>query len=261
MQEGRVEAAGEDVSLADQQEVGRAGLLHRAARAEQHLVHLVLVACLERRAHGRGVVSAGLDHAEVIGRAVLLILDVDAQRLHAAREVIPHRAREHDQRRLVRGRGGRADIGHGPVEHRPQVQRARRLRHLRADAVDDRQHHGRKLLRVGLGQHEQARALAHPLDVLVHAKHMDAAVGPAIGLEALEALARIVQHVRGGMDLDRPGRADLVLAPLAVAIRGDGHLVGQHCAEGGTDLSVSAHARGVLMFAVGFEGVRQFSLP
>ena len=60
---------------------------------------------------------------------------------------------------------------------------------------------------VRLGQHQQARALAHALDVLVHAEHVDAAVRPAVGLEALEAAARVVQHVRRRVHLDRPGRA------------------------------------------------------
>jgi hypothetical protein len=62
---------------------------------------------------------------------------------------------------------------------------------------------------------------------------MYAAVGATVGLEALEAGARVVQHVRRGMDLERPGRLDLGIAPAPVAEIRDRHLVGEHGSEGG----------------------------
>ncbi len=42
---------------------------------------------------------------------VFFIVDQNAQRLHAAREVIPHRTREHDHRGFGRGCRRRADVG------------------------------------------------------------------------------------------------------------------------------------------------------
>src|SRR5579883_918959 len=97
MEEGRVEAAGEHRAIADQQEVGGSCFLHGPAGAEQHLVGLVSAPRLQSGAERSGVVAARLHLARLRGRARIDILDVDAQRLHAAGEVIPYRAGEHDE--------------------------------------------------------------------------------------------------------------------------------------------------------------------
>ena len=91
--------------------------------------------------------------------------------------------------------------------------------------------------------------------VPVHAEHVDAAVRPAVGLEAFEALARVVQHMRGRVDLDRPGGTQFRLAPFAIAESGHRHVVGQHGAEGGPGLRVRGHALGLRELAVQFEGM------
>ena len=49
---------------------------------------------------------------------------------------------------------------------------------------------------IRLGQHQLPRALAHALDMPIHAKNVDGAVGAAKRLESLEAGAGVVQHVR-----------------------------------------------------------------
>ena len=117
--------------FADQQEIGGAGLLHLAARTEQHLIDLILRARPQRGAHRRRIIAAGLHHAHLRGRARVLVIHQDAQRLHAAGEIIPDRACEHEQQRLVRRRRRGADIRRGAEQDRPQIQRARRLRHRR----------------------------------------------------------------------------------------------------------------------------------
>ncbi len=93
-----------------------------------------------------------------------------------------------------------------PNRDRPQVQRPRRLGHDVPVVVHGGSYHRRQLRRIRLGQHQRPRALAHALDVLIHAEHVDAAVGPAIRLEAFETGTRVMQHVGCGVQLDRTYR-------------------------------------------------------
>ena len=92
----------------------------------------------------------------------------------------------------------------------------------------------RELRRIRFGQHQMAGALTHALDVPIHAKHVNRAVGMPKCLEALEAGARVVQHMRRRDQFDRRHRLDLGLAPAAVPIGGNGHVGGQHGAECGS---------------------------
>ena len=87
---------------------------------------------------------------------------------------------------------------------------------------------------IRLGQHQLPRALAHALDVPVHAEGVHGAVGMPERLEALEARARIVQHVRRRRQLDRPDRLELRRAPATVAIRSGGHVRREESAERGS---------------------------
>ena len=203
VQERRVEAARQELALADQHEVGGARLLHLPARAEQHLIDLIFRARAQGGTQGRGVIAARLDHAHLRGRARVLIIDQNAQRLHAAGKVIPHRACQHHQQGVRRGGRRRADIRGGAEQNGPQIQRARRLRHRVAAALDHGAHHVGELLRIRFGQHQLPRALAHALDVPIHAEDVDGAVGAAKCLEPLEAGARVMQHMRRGAEFDR----------------------------------------------------------
>ena len=122
----------------------------------------------------------------------------------------------------------------GADQHRAHIQRrpaasgtSARTRSMTADD------HRRELRGIRLQHAEQARALAHARDVPVHAEDVDAAVGPPIGLETLETGARVVQHVRRGRQLDRPGLLELVRRPFAVAPVRDRHRRRHHGAECG----------------------------
>jgi hypothetical protein len=80
----------------------------------------------------------------MVRRAALrLLLDQYLERLHAAREVIPDRAREHDEAGFIGGLGGGADVGHGPEQQRPQIQGPGRLGDDVAHAIDETRDHGR----------------------------------------------------------------------------------------------------------------------
>ena len=231
MQESAVEAAGEQPTGAQQDEVGGARLLHFAARAEEHLVDAVLAARGEGRAHRCSVVAAGL-HATEVRRATLrLLFDQYFERLHAAREVIPHRAREHHEAGLVRGLRGGADVGHGAEEQRPQVQRPRRLRDDVTHAIDERDNHRGHLRCIGLGQQQRAGALLQTRDMAVEPKDLHRTVRMTVGLEALEALAAVVQRVSGRVDGQRTGGQQLRSRPGASTEMRHAHGVGEHAAE------------------------------
>ena len=181
------------------------------------------LAGLECRAQRRGVVATGLDASGLRSRAGVLIFHVDAQGLHAAREIVPDRACKHDQLRLV-GRGrGCADIRRGAEQQGPHVQGARGLRNLVPILFNGGADHLGELCRVRLRENERTGTLPHPLDVPIHAEYVDAAVGPAIGLEPLETRACVVKYVRGGVQLDGSYGANLGGAPLAVAVLRYGH--------------------------------------
>ena len=111
VQKRGVQAARQQLAVADQQKIGGTGLLHLAVRAKQHLVDLdTLARALNVGPERRGIVAAGLDHAHLRGRTRVLIVDQDAQRLHAAGKIIPNRARKHHQHGLVGRRRRRADV-------------------------------------------------------------------------------------------------------------------------------------------------------
>ena len=231
MQEGGVEAARHQLPIANQQEIGRSGFLNLAARTEQHLIRLILGASGQGGAHRRGVIAARLDHAHLRRRARVLVVDEDAQRLHPAREVIPHRARQHQEHRLGRRRRGRADVRGGAEQDRPQIKRARCFRHRVPAPRDHRPHHvGREGGR-RLGQDQLTGALAQALKVPIHAERMDRPVRMSKRLEAFETGAGIMQYVSGGTQRNRLDRLDLGLAPASVAVRSDGHVRGEHGTE------------------------------
>jgi hypothetical protein len=203
------------------------GLLYLAARAEQHLIDLMLGARGQRRPQRRGVIAAGFHHAHLRRRARVDVVDQDAQRLHAACKVIPYRTCEHEQSRLGARRRCRADVRRRTDEQRPKIKRTRRFGNRVAAALDHRSHHVRELLGIGLGQHQLPCALPQALNVPIHAKYVYRSVSAAKRLESLEAGAGVMQHVRGGTELERRHRFDLALAPLLVLIGRNGHVRGQ----------------------------------
>ena len=231
MQKRGIQAAGHQFPVADQQEVGGTGLLDLALGAKQHLIGLMLRPRIHDRRQCRGVVAAGFHHAHVLRRAGVLIVDQNAQRLLAALKVIPHRAGEHHQHRLGSRRRGAAEIGRRAKNNGTQVERAGRVRHGIAAAIDQRAHHVGDLRDIGIRQHQRARALQQPLQMPIHAKYMHGTIGVTEGLESFEAGAGIVQHMRRRTDFDRADGLDLALAPFAIAILSHRHVRSEQGAE------------------------------
>ena len=101
---------------------------------------------------------------------------------------------------------------------------------VRADEVDD---HRGQLIGIRDREGQRLRTPLHTGDVIVEAEDSRLAVAPAIGLEAFEAGARIVEDVGGGMHRQRCKRLDRRIAPAAVFESSDREMI----AENGTELS------------------------
>ena len=69
--------------------------------------------------------------------------------------------------------------------------------------------------------------------MIVQAENARLAVVPAVGLEALEACARIMQHVGCGMELQWCNGLDGRGLPGAIAILGDDEVVAENGTERG----------------------------
>lgn len=83
-----------------------------------------------------------------------------------------------------------------------------------------------------LGQAHTLGGVVHALDVAVGAEQLDRAVGGAIGLQTLEDLLGIVQHLGGGVNLQGAIGDDAGIVPaLALVIVHDEHMVGHVLAK------------------------------
>src|SRR5690606_19975743 len=86
---------------------------------------------------------------------------------------------------------------------------------------------------VDVRQGQQFAALGEARQVPVHAEHLDAAVGLAKGLQALEAGAGVVQYMGPGVKVQAVARHDVGAAPAAAVKPGNGHFWHENGAERG----------------------------
>ena len=181
---------------------------------------------------GGSVVAAGLGHAgAALHSPDVLVLNVNLHGVQPLGVVGAHGAHHHDELHVL---GGVDPQGGVQSDHEgPDIQGGVLLvGHPVLLGLHQLFDGGHRQLLGNLGHTQAVGGFVHPVDVVPDAEQLDGAIGGAVGLQALENLLAVVEHLGGGVDLEGAVGDDAGVMPaLALVVVDDEHMVGHGLAE------------------------------
>ena len=186
-------------------------------------------------AGGRAVVAAALGFARAAAhRAHIFRLDHDGDGLQAVGKVVAGGGEDDGEGRLVHAVQSERRVG--AVEEGADVKgRAGSVRHPGCIDLDRGLNGLQRIVGVELRQAQTLAGAVQAGDIFPRAEELHAAVGTAIGLQALKDLRAVVQHAcRGGHADGAVGHDARIVPALIGAVVHEEHMVGEHGAEAET---------------------------